>query len=111
MLNTIPDNEFKERVERVQEKMAEEKLDILITFGDEAEPQYVRYFSDYWPSFETAGVFIPLEGDPVLLMSMVRGVVLEPILMHRAGRLKRRPDEVAGEVAAACGRILGGGRA
>ena len=37
--------------------MIQEKLDIIITFGDEAE-QYVRYFSDYWPSFESAGVFI-----------------------------------------------------
>jgi Xaa-Pro aminopeptidase len=68
LLTTIPDNEFKERVQRVQEKMLDEKLDIIITFGDEAEPQYVRYFSDYWPSFETAGVFIPLEGDPMLLI-------------------------------------------
>jgi Xaa-Pro aminopeptidase len=53
--------------------MTREKLDVVITFGDEAEPQYVRYFSDYWPSFETAGVFIPRAGEPVLLIGPESG--------------------------------------
>ena len=37
-------------------------------YGNEAEPQFVRYFSNYWPSFETAGVLISQEGDPILLI-------------------------------------------
>ena len=28
----------------------------------------MRYFSNYWPSFETAGVLIPVEGEPLLLI-------------------------------------------
>lgn len=64
----IPDSEFKERVVRVQEKMAQEGYDILLCYGNEAEPQFVRYFSDYWPSFETAGVLIPREGEARLLI-------------------------------------------
>ena len=64
----IPDIEFKERVVKVQKKMAEEGYDMLLCYGNEAEPQYVRYFSDYWPSFETAGVLIPREGDAKLLI-------------------------------------------
>ena len=68
MVNSIHVEEFEQRVKRVQQKMLEEKLDIVITFGNEAEPQYVRYFSDYWPSFETAGVFIPHKGDPAVLI-------------------------------------------
>jgi len=68
MINQIPQYEFVQRVKTLQEKMEQEKLDIIITFGDEAEPQYVRYFSDYWPSFESAGVFIPKTGDPALLI-------------------------------------------
>ena len=68
MINQIPQHEFAQRVKSLQEKMKEEKLDIIITFGDEAEPQYVRYFSDYWPSFESAGVFIPKTGEPSLLI-------------------------------------------
>ncbi|HHT09311.1 MAG TPA: aminopeptidase P family protein, partial [Candidatus Atribacteria bacterium] len=68
MINQIPQYEFTQRVKTLQEKMIQEKLDIIITFGDEAEPQYVRYFSDYWPSFESAGVFIPKTGEPSLLI-------------------------------------------
>ena len=68
MINQIPQYEFVQRVKTLQEKMEQEKLDIIVTFGDEAEPQYVRYFSDYWPSFESAGVFIPKTGDPSLLI-------------------------------------------
>jgi len=64
----IPDEEFKERVEKVQKAMKEEGFDLILAYGNEAEPQYVRYFSNYWPSFETAGVLIAQEGAPVLLI-------------------------------------------
>lgn len=63
----IPDEEFRQRITRTQAKMAESGLDLLLAYGNEAEPQFVRYFSDYWPSFETAGVLIPAEGKPLLL--------------------------------------------
>ncbi|MBE7040799.1 MAG: aminopeptidase P family protein [Ruminococcaceae bacterium] len=70
MLNipSIPKEEFKERVVKVQKIMKEEGYDLILSYGNEAEPQYVRYFSNYWPSFETAGVLIPAEGDPLLLI-------------------------------------------
>lgn len=68
MTMQISDEEFAIRVKRAQAAMASEKLDVLIAFGNEAEPQYVRYFSDYWPSFETALVFIPGKGNAVLLI-------------------------------------------
>jgi Xaa-Pro aminopeptidase len=68
MTKSIPAAEFRERVKRLQGKMAEENFDAVITFGGESEPQYVRYLSDYWPSFETAGVFVPLQGEPALLI-------------------------------------------
>ncbi len=64
----IPESEFRERVQRLQATMTSEGLDAILTFGNEAEPQYVRYFSDYWPSFETAGVLIPREGEARLLI-------------------------------------------
>ena len=47
----IPVSEFKERVVRLQAEMAKEGFDYILAYGNEAEPQYVRYFSDYWPSF------------------------------------------------------------
>ena len=70
MLNipSIPKEEYKERVKKVQESMKKEGYDLILTYGNEAEPQFVRYFSAYWPSFETAGVLIPQDGDPLLLI-------------------------------------------
>lgn len=70
MLNipSIPRSEFLERVRKAQDSMQREGWDLLLCYGNEAEPQYVRYFSDYWPSFETAGVLIPVEGKPMLLI-------------------------------------------
>ena len=65
---SITKDEFKNRVKLVQEMMAKDGWDLILTYGNEAEPQYVRYFSDYWPSFETAGVLIPACGEPMLLI-------------------------------------------
>ncbi len=64
----IPLSEFKERVVNLQKKMAQEGFDAVLAYGNEAEPQYVRYLCDYWPSFETAGVLVPAEGKPYLLI-------------------------------------------
>ena len=64
----IPDEEYKERITKVQKSMKEDGFDLILAYGNEAEPQYVRYFSNYWPSFETAGVLIAQEGDPILLI-------------------------------------------
>lgn len=64
----IPNSEFKERVIKLQALMKKEGYDAILAYGNEAEPQYVRYLSDYWPSFETAGVLVPEEGQPYLLI-------------------------------------------
>ncbi len=67
-LPSIPLEEYKERVVKVQATMQKEGYDLLLAYGNEAEPQFVRYFSAYWPSFETAGVLIPAQGEPILLI-------------------------------------------
>lgn len=64
----IPNSEFQERVERLQKLMQDKGYDFVLAYGNEAEPQYVRYLSDYWPSFETAGVLVPAEGEAYLLI-------------------------------------------
>ncbi len=64
----IPNSEFKERITKLQTLMKKEGYDFILCYGNEAEPQYVRYFSDYWPSFETAGVLVPDEGEAFLLI-------------------------------------------
>lgn len=69
----IPQVEFEERVKKTQTEMAKEGLDLLLCYANEAEPQFVRYYSDYWPSFETAGVLIPVTGKPLLLIGPESG--------------------------------------
>lgn len=67
-LPSIPMVEYKERIKKVQDEMKISGYDLILSYGNEAEPQYVRYFSGYWPSFETAGVLIPSDGEPMLLI-------------------------------------------
>ena len=64
----IQQDEFEKRIKTTQAAMETAGLDILLTYGNEAEPQYVRYYSDYWPSFESAMVLIPKAGDAILLI-------------------------------------------
>ncbi|MBL8995410.1 MAG: aminopeptidase P family protein, partial [Spirochaetia bacterium] len=64
----IDDNEYKNRVLEVQKKMKEEGLDGLIVHSNESDFAGVRYFTHYWPLFETGGVFIPQKGEPVLII-------------------------------------------
>ena len=64
----IPLQDFKRRQVEAQRLMKARGLDGLLAHSDEAEFANVRYFSDYWPIFESAGVFIPAEGAPTLLI-------------------------------------------
>jgi Xaa-Pro aminopeptidase len=68
MRPVISDEEFAARVKNAQTLMKEQDIDLLLAYGNEAEPQFQRYFSDYWPSFESAGVIFAAQGDPVLLI-------------------------------------------
>lgn len=64
----IPDSEFAQRAKNVQALMKQQNIDALLAFGNEAEPQFARYLCDYWPSFESCGVLVAQQGDPVLLI-------------------------------------------
>jgi Xaa-Pro aminopeptidase len=64
----IPDREFAERNRKLREITVENGLDAILVFSTESEPAGVRYFSDYWPSFETAGVLVSQKAGPALLI-------------------------------------------
>lgn len=64
----ISDQEFAERIQRTQAAVVEAGLDAILVFSSESEPAMVRYYSDYWPSFETTAVLIPAKGEPALLI-------------------------------------------
>jgi len=65
---SIPAEEYKKRLARAQELLAETGLDVLLINSNEADFANVRYFSNYWPIFETAGIVVPRQGEPILLI-------------------------------------------
>ncbi len=60
--------EFARRFIAAQGKVRQRGYDALVVNSNEADFSNVRYFSDYWPIFETAGVVIPAEGEGGLLI-------------------------------------------
>jgi len=64
----LPDREFQRRIAETQRQMASAGLEALVAFSTESEPAHVRYYSDYWPAFETAAVLIPAAGEATLLI-------------------------------------------
>ena len=84
MLKEIPDSEFKQRTKRIQDKLGENGYDAYLVHCNEADQANVRYLSDHWPIFETAGVIVPREGDPILLI----GPEAEPFAVDRS-RIKK----------------------
>ena len=64
----LTQQEFADRAMRAQAVLAQTDLDAFLVFSTECEPAGVRYFSDYWPSFETAAVLIPRSGEPALII-------------------------------------------
>ena len=80
MKKELPDTEFKERINRVQEELKKNNFDAYLVHSNEADQANVRYLSDHWPIFETAGVIIPTEGDPILLI----GPEAEPFAKDRS---------------------------
>jgi Xaa-Pro aminopeptidase len=62
----IPHDEFKDRIRRIQESMAKERLDGLMVYGDEYRKEQLRYVCNFWPIFERGACFIPRSGTPIL---------------------------------------------
>jgi Xaa-Pro aminopeptidase len=72
-MNKIPAEEFKARHAVAQAKVRERGLDAVLVHSDEADFANVRYLSDYWPLFESAGVLVQAEGGPILLIGPESG--------------------------------------
>ncbi|MHB8277316.1 MAG: M24 family metallopeptidase [Candidatus Humimicrobiaceae bacterium] len=80
MITEIPDVEFKERILKVQLELKKRGLDALIVHSTESDFANVLYLSNHWPVFETNGVIIPSEGEPILLI----GPEAEPYAQGRS---------------------------
>ena len=68
MIRNIPKEEFKQRHAVAQQKVRERGLDAMLVHSNEGDFANVRYLSEYWPLFESAGVLIQAEGDPILII-------------------------------------------
>lgn len=63
----ISRDEFNHRVEKIQMKMKNKGIDLLIAQGDEFNQGYIRYLSNYRPCLEQALVIIVTDMPPILL--------------------------------------------
>ncbi|MBU4460744.1 MAG: hypothetical protein KJ579_09260, partial [Verrucomicrobia bacterium] len=54
----IPEAEFQERIRKAAALVQQRGLDVLVVNSNEADYANARYFSNFWPLFETAGVAI-----------------------------------------------------
>lgn len=59
---------FEQRIIDFQANIRKAGLDAVLVHGNEADFANVRYLSEYWPTFEAGGVFVPKEGKPVLII-------------------------------------------
>ena len=95
---TIPKQEYFERIAKFQARIKAAGLDACLVHGTESDFANVRYLSEYWPTFEQAGVFVPAEGDAVLLIGpesykyAVGRAVLPKIAMMLNYRESAEPD-------------------
>lgn len=64
----ISDSEFASRLKRTAEQVKVLGLDALVVHSNEADFANVRYLSDYWPLFESAGVLVFPDGRTALLI-------------------------------------------
>jgi Xaa-Pro aminopeptidase len=65
-MKKIGKGEFEKRIERIQEALKRKGVDALMVYGDEYRKENLRYVCDFWPIFERAGCFIPIDGAPIL---------------------------------------------
>ncbi len=64
----IPDGEYRERIQKAAQLAGKKGLDVLVVNSNEADYSNVRYFSSFWPLFETAGVAIAPSGKAALMV-------------------------------------------
>lgn len=88
----IPRQEYFDRIAKFQANMRKAGLDACLVHGTESDFANVRYLSEYWPTFEQAGVFVPAQGKPILLIgpesykyALGRSVIpdIEMLLVYR----------------------------
>lgn len=65
---SIPNSEYRQRIRRFQQNIRAAGLQAVLVHANESDFAHVRYLSEYWPTFEAAGVFVPAVGQPILII-------------------------------------------
>jgi len=63
----ISDQDFQRRVNRLQEEMKKENVDLWVGYSSESEASISLYLAGFQPFFDFAGVMVPREGEAVLI--------------------------------------------
>jgi len=64
----IPDSEFVDRISRLQQKMKNEKIDMVIAHSmNYIEPSVVRFLCDFYPVNENGAIIVYQEGEPLVI--------------------------------------------
>ncbi len=67
VLPRIPDQEFSERISKVQAKMRAQRIDLLVAYSNAFDPgRTYGYFSDVVGINEAAAIVIPSRGDAIV---------------------------------------------
>jgi Xaa-Pro aminopeptidase len=69
----IPEAQYQARIKKAAALAGQHGLDVLVVNSTEADYANVRYFSDFWPLFETAGVAIATTGRAALMVGPESG--------------------------------------
>src|SRR3972149_2710787 len=69
----IPEAEYEGRIKKAATLVEQRGLDVLVANSNEADYANVRYFSNFWPLFETAGVAISPQGEAALMVGPESG--------------------------------------
>ena len=80
MITEIPPLERQERIQKIQNELKKRDLDAYLVHSTESDFANVLYLSNHWPVFETVGVIVPREGEPMLLI----GPEAEPFAESRS---------------------------
>jgi len=68
-METIPLQEFRDRIDRIRALMERESLDLFLVYGDEYRRESLRYVSNYWPIFDRGMLAIGRSAEPILLVA------------------------------------------
>jgi len=80
MVSEISAQERNGKIKRIQDRLKERDIDAYLVHGTESDFANIFYLSNHWPVWETCGIIIPRDSDPILLI----GAEAKPFAENRS---------------------------